>query len=429
MASAAVPWEDIPPPQYDGGVEGTVPHAAPLAPVPKPVRAPDPLGGQLVRLAAWRGSLGHWDPAHGRFLREGTREPETVPADAADQPTDLLPCGLHALVPPAGLSVPALSAEDVAVYYNLRASAAALIVLAAGDGDRALVEAALGPDAALLLQPCAPPGWKLCPEARAAVVGLPPTRLVFLWFGGGGGGGGCIGWEAYRVAARCPALQLFPLMADTEPDSTPAPKTRVQTTTLRALTRSVAELARHVDAAATAATAAGGSSSSATAAPLLSWEGLLYDSTMDVPRASLNWAAFGVWFVRPALSLRPDPAVVAAARAQLDTVTPQPLASYGKLALAVQDARVADAPLSMDVVERELAYGCAVRPTAAQVTHLLHLHYWASEHGDVTTAVCPPGLARKAIETYLMLGLVATRKRAYRFHDDGGTGGRQKRKA
>lgn len=139
---------------------------------------------------------------------------------------------------------------------------------------------------------------------------------------------------------------------------------------------------------------------------------------LNMRRDNLNWSAFATQYVMTtglSFSRRREASVHVLAR------TFEPLASYARTLLHIHEVRAADereravlSPPSMP------AYNVATKMTAAQITHILQLYYWAVVHVDAATARVPRAAARAGLELYLRFGAAVVKRRAYVFHTNTG---------
>ncbi len=146
--------------------------------------------------------------------------------------------------------------------------------------------------------------------------------------------------------------------------------------------------------------------------------GLAVPVEFKMRRDNLNWGAFATQFVAASglsLSRRRDATRAVLAR------TAEPLASYARALLQIQEARSNGSAGRAAITVLDMpTFNTPPKMTPTQVAHILRLYYWAVIHVDEGTARIPRAVARAGIELYLRFGCAVVRRRAYVFHTSTG---------
>jgi hypothetical protein len=152
--------------------------------------------------------------------------------------------------------------------------------------------------------------------------------------------------------------------------------------------------------------------SSSPARCLLTWDDVVYNDDMNVPRSMMSWGMLAAWLAKGSPtsrgfshSYRPF---------DLNTIC-EPLASYMKGVLEIQERRNSGCDEDAEPVLL-LQWNSPQKMTSEQCGHAAALFYWCAMHKDDASRPLPKSVCKRSLELYLRFGYVFLRKRAYQFH-------------
>lgn len=154
------------------------------------------------------------------------------------------------------------------------------------------------------------------------------------------------------------------------------------------------------------------SSATPPACRLLTWDDVVYNDDMNVPRSMMSWGMLAAWLAKGSPngrgfshSHRPF---------DLNTIC-EPLASYMKGVLEIQERR--NSGCDEDAAPTLLLqWNSPQKMTSEQCGHAAALFYWCAMHKDDASRPLSKAVCKRSLELYLRFGYVFLRKRAYQFH-------------